>query len=191
MVTWCWVGRRRQPYFCIKAIFLKNVTLSFCLKTFYANALFEQIMRVRMRFCHVILFCISVMAFAGCSHLEKEPVALIESLSAKEIYGLGEISLNDEQHEKAAEYFGEIERLFPYSEWAKRGLIMQAFSFHRGLDYPNSRSTAQRYIDFYPASTDAAYAQYILALSYYDQIADVGRDQGLTLKALQELRLLI
>ena len=144
-----------------------------------------------MRSCQVILFCIFVMPFVGCSQLEKEPVVLIESLSAKEIYDLGEISLNDEKHEKAAEYFGEIERLYPYSEWAKRGLIMQAFSFHRGLDYPNSRSTAQRYINFYPASADAAYAQYILALSYYDQIADVGRDQGLTLKALEELRLLI
>jgi outer membrane protein assembly factor BamD len=70
-------------------------------------------------------------------------------------------------------------------------LIMQAFSFHKATDYPNSRSSAQRYIEFYPAAEDAAYAQYILALSYYDQIAEVGRDQDLTLKALEELRLLI
>jgi hypothetical protein len=68
---------------------------------------------------------------------------------------------------------------------------MQAYSFHQDKDYENSRSAAQRYIDFFPAAEDAAYAQYILALSYYDQISEVGRDQDVTVKALQELRVLI
>ena len=68
---------------------------------------------------------------------------------------------------------------------------MQAFSYHSGRDYPNSRAAAQRYIDFYPADKDAAYAQYLLALSYYDQIDEVGRDQGLTFQALQALRTVI
>ncbi len=84
-----------------------------------------------------------------------------------------------------------MERLYPYSEWAKRALIMQAFAFHRDRDYEASRATAQRYIDLYPADEDAAYAQYLLALSYYDQIDDVGRDQGLTFQALQALRSVI
>ena len=81
-----------------------------------------------------------------------------------------------------------VERLYPYSEWAKRALIMQAFSYHRDKDYENSRGAAQRFIDVYPTDDDAAYAQYLLALSYYDQIEDVGRDQGLTFQALQGLR---
>jgi len=84
-----------------------------------------------------------------------------------------------------------VERLYPYSEWAKRALIMQAFAFHSDRDYENSRAAAQRYIDFYPAEEDAAYAQYLLALSYYDQIDDIGRDQGLTFQALQALRVVI
>ncbi len=66
---------------------------------------------------------------------------------------------------------------------------MQAFAYHRDRDYENSAaSAAQRFIDFYPDDDDAAYAQYLLALSYYDQIDDVGRDQGLTFQALQSLR---
>jgi outer membrane protein assembly factor BamD len=65
---------------------------------------------------------------------------------------------------------------------------MQAFAFHKGKDYPNSRSSARRFIYFYPDDDDAAYAQYLLALSYYDQIDEVGRDQGLTFQALQSLR---
>ena len=64
-------------------------------------------------------------------------------------------------------------------------------SYHRERDYPNSRAAAQRYIDFYPVDEDAAYAQYLLALSYYDQIDEVGRDQGLTSDALQALRVVI
>ena len=68
---------------------------------------------------------------------------------------------------------------------------MQAYSFHKAKSYEESRAAAQRYIDFYPADDDAAYAQYLLALSYYDQIDDVGRDQGLTFQALQELRKVI
>ncbi|MEM8849527.1 MAG: outer membrane protein assembly factor BamD, partial [Pseudomonadota bacterium] len=57
--------------------------------------------------------------------------------------------------------------------------------------YENARLAAQRYIDFYPADEDAAYAQYLLALSYYDQIDQVGRDQGLTFQALRNLRTVI
>jgi outer membrane protein assembly factor BamD len=84
-----------------------------------------------------------------------------------------------------------VERLYPYSEWAKRALIMQAFAFHKDRKFDESRAAAQRYIDTYPAEEDAAYAKYLLALSYYDQIDDVGRDQGLTFQALQGLRAVI
>ena len=137
-----------------------------------------------MWFRHVILIFIFSMSAFGCSQPENASKAPIESYSAKEIYDFAEIKINGKSYVEAAEYFGDIERLYPYSEWAKRGLIMQAFSFHKAMDYANSRSAAQRYISFYPASEDASYAQYILALSYYDQIAEVGRDQDLTQKAL-------
>lgn len=115
----------------------------------------------------------------------------LETYSAEQIFERGEYELNRRQAGEAAFYFAEIERLYPYSEWAQRALIMQAFAYHRDKDYPNSRSAAQRYIDFYPDEDDAAYAQYLLALSYYDQIDEVGRDQGLTFQALQSLRTVI
>ena len=144
-----------------------------------------------MRSHYVILLCFLMFATAGCSALKNEPKIDIDTYSAKEIYDLAEDRLAKKRPQDAAKYFSEIERLYPYSEWAKRGLIMQAYSFHIDKDYENSRSAAQRYIDFFPAAEDAAYAQYILALSYYDQISEVGRDQDVTVKALQELRLLI
>jgi outer membrane protein assembly factor BamD len=120
----------------------------------------------------------------------REQVAL-DSLTPEQIYTRGEQALEAGQADDAAFLFTEIERLYPYSALAKRGLIMAAFSYHRDRDYENARSAAQRYLDFYPAEEDAAYAQYLLALSYYDQIDDVGRDQGLTFQALQALRAVI
>ena len=132
----------------------------------------------------------AVLALTACG-LSDEPTVPLENFSAKEIFDRGEFELSRNRPDDAARYFGEVERLYPYSSWAKRALIMQAFSYHRDRDYPSSRASAQRYLDFYPADEDAAYAQYLLALSYYDQIDEVGRDQGLTFQALQALRTVI
>ncbi len=115
----------------------------------------------------------------------------LEDFTAQQIYERGEFEIDRGRPDDAARYFAEVERLYPYSDWAKRALIMQAFAFHRDRDYESSRAAAQRYIDFYPLDDDAAYAQYLLALSYYDQIEEVGRDQGLTFQALQSLRAVI
>ena len=129
----------------------------------------------------------------GCSG-SFDPIAnpaAMEQYTAAEIFERGEYELERGKPDDAALYFGEIERLYPYSDFAKRALIMQVFAYHKDRDYPNSRGAAQRFIDFYPTDEDAAYAQYLLALSYYDQIDEIGRDQGLTFQALQALRAVI
>lgn len=129
-----------------------------------------------------------IAGLAGCGNSKQDQVPL-ESLTAEQIYKKGEQSLaTDAKPAEAIRYFSEVERLYPYSEWAKRSLIMQAFSQHKAKAYEEARASAQRYLDLYPAEEDAAYAQYLLALSYYDQIDEVGRDQGLTFQALQSMR---
>ncbi|RMD90163.1 MAG: outer membrane protein assembly factor BamD [Alphaproteobacteria bacterium] len=134
---------------------------------------------------------LAAVLLAGCSTQDVSRTDF-EKYSAREIYAMAEARLEQRHDPKdAAKIFGEVERLYPYSELAKRALIMQAFAYHEAADYENARAAAQRYIDFYPADEDAAYAQYLLALSYYDQIDEVGRDQGLTLQALQALRVVI
>ncbi|WP_076366795.1 outer membrane protein assembly factor BamD [Phaeovulum vinaykumarii] len=130
-----------------------------------------------------------VAALASCGGSNKEPP--LDTLTAEQIYKKGEYALETvtaRRPEEAVRYFAEVERLYPYSEWAKRALIMQAYTLHRAKKYEEARSAAQRYIDTYPGDEDAAYAKYLLALSYYDQIDRVGRDQGLTYQALQALR---
>ncbi|WP_424942974.1 outer membrane protein assembly factor BamD [Aliiroseovarius crassostreae] len=126
--------------------------------------------------------------FGGDEQVVKKP---IEEWTAEDIFKRGEYELDRGKPDKAAKWFSEVERLYPYSEWAKRALIMQAFSYHKDKEYEQSRATAQRFIDLYPADEDAAYAQYLLAISFYDQIDEVGRDQGLTFQALQALRAVI
>ena len=132
----------------------------------------------------------STLFLAGCGGgnglFEGEPE--LENFTARQIFERGEYEIENRAPDDAAFYFSEVERLYPYSDYAKRALIMQAYAYHLDKDYENSRSASQRFIDFYPTDDDAAYAQYLLALSYYDQIDEVGRDQGLTFQALQSLR---
>lgn len=123
---------------------------------------------------------------AACAGEKEIP---LESLTAEEIYKQGELSLTNERRpDSAIRYFQEVERIYPYSEFAKRALIMQAFSYHKAKKYEEARAAAQRYLDFYPGDEDAPYALYLMALSYYDQIDDVGRDQGVTFQALTGMR---
>ncbi|MEO1239662.1 MAG: outer membrane protein assembly factor BamD [Pseudomonadota bacterium] len=112
----------------------------------------------------------------------------LEEFSPEQIFLRGELELERNNPDDAAAFFGEVERLYPFSEFAKRALIMQAFAYHEDRDYQASQASAQRYLEFYPADEDAAYAQYLLALGYYDRIDDVGRDSGLAFQAAQALR---
>ena len=129
------------------------------------------------------------LILSACSKKEEE--VSLESLSPEAIFKTAEVELAGGDEEKAAELFSEVERLYPYSEWAKRGTVMSAIAWHKAKEYDKSRAASQRYLDYYPADEDAAYAQYIMALSYYDQIDKVGRDQGNTFQALQALRVVI
>lgn len=135
-----------------------------------------------------VLFAFAcAVTLAGCSRDEAIEV-ILEGKSPEAIFQSAEALLENRDEGKAAVRFSEVERLYPYSEWAKRSMIMSAYAFHRAEAYEESRSAAQRYLDFYPTAEDAAYAQYLIALSYYDQIDNVSRDQGITFQALQALR---
>lgn len=136
-----------------------------------------------------ILSGLVLVAFlAGCGGGASTEPAL-DALSAEQIFRQGELALEeDRKAERAVFYFAEVERLYPYSDWARRALIMQAFTYHRNREYEDARAAAQRFLDYYPGDEEAGYAKYLMALSFYDQIDEIGRDQGLTFQALQALR---
>jgi outer membrane protein assembly factor BamD len=136
-----------------------------------------------------VALLVSVLAACGGGGSGERP---LDSYTAEEIFKRGELELeNGGKPRDAIRYFQEVERIYPYSEWSRRALIMTAFSQHKAREYEEARSTAQRFLDTYPEDEDAPYAAYLMALSYYDQIDEVGRDQGVTFQALQSLRAVI
>ena len=85
----------------------------------------------------------------------------------------------------AALQFDEVERQHPYSKWARRAMMMSAYTYYLQNQYEETIMTAQRFVGLYPGNSSAAYAYYLIAQSYYEQISDVQRDQRMTELAQQ------
>jgi len=83
--------------------------------------------------------------------------------------------------------FDEVERQHPYSVWARRAMLMSAFTHYQNNEYDEGILAAQRFISLHPGHRDVAYAYYLVGISYYEQIRDVGRDQGVTQQAMASL----
>ena len=138
-----------------------------------------------VRWVAIVVFAASLSACSYFSSSSQEEV--VDDRPANEIFAQAESELAGGDPVKAANTFNEIERLYPFSQLAKRAIIMSAFASYEGRDYASARASAGRYLELYPSDQDAAYAQYLIALTYYDTIVDVGRDQGTTQDALREL----
>jgi outer membrane protein assembly factor BamD len=107
---------------------------------------------------------------------------------AEKLYNEGLFLMNDKHDMRAAsKKFEEVDRQHPYSDWARKSLLMSAYAFYNAGDYDSCIGAATRYVTLHPGSPDAAYAQYLIAASNYDQIPDVSRDQGRTEKAIAAL----
>ena len=109
----------------------------------------------------------------------------------EELYNGAMDDLLDESYTEAAQGFDEVERQHPYSVWATRAQIMAAYAYYRNNDYDESIISAGRFIKLHPGHRDVAYAYYLSAVSYYEQIYDVGRDQNMTALALLSLEELV
>jgi outer membrane protein assembly factor BamD len=108
--------------------------------------------------------------------------------AADKLYNQGVFLLNEEKNYKeAAKKFEEVDRQHPYSDWARKALIMSAYAYYEGRNYDDSITAARRYISLHPGSAEAPYAQYLIGSSYFDQIPDVTRDQGRTERAIAAL----
>ena len=88
----------------------------------------------------------------------------------------------------AAKQFDEVDRQHPYSVWARRAMLMSAFCSYQANNYDDAIATADQYISLHPGSQEVAYAFYLKAISLYEQIVDVGRDQSNTEGALVALQ---
>ena len=139
-----------------------------------------------------LIFALISLLFSSCSDSQNNiGIGVSDDKAAEEIFNSGERDLIRRRYNDAAEKFKEVERLYPYSDWAKRALIMQVYSFHKDKEYENVVSAANRFIEFHPKDKDVPYAYYLIGLSYYDQVLSIGRDQKLTQEALRIFKLII
>ena len=138
---------------------------------------------------------------SGCSSLSETWDSTKDSVSkvfakddtfveepAEKLYNQGLYLMNEKSDPKgASKKFEEVDRQHPYSDLARKSLLMSAYAFYKANDYDSCIGAATRYVTLHPGSPDAAYAQFLIAASHYDQIPDITRDQTRTEKAIAAL----
>jgi outer membrane protein assembly factor BamD len=133
---------------------------------------------------NIIAICGMAILLAACS--SNEAPEYIER-PVSELYNSAQDLLDAKEYQKAAEAFDEVERQHPYSVWATKATLMSAYAYYQDNKYDDAISAIDRFISLHPANPDVPYAYYLKALSYYEQISDVGRDQQMTQDAMQAL----
>ncbi|NIZ02830.1 outer membrane protein assembly factor BamD [Thalassospira lucentensis] len=133
---------------------------------------------------NIIAICGMAIVLAACS--SNEAPEYVER-PVSELYNSAQDLLDEKEYQKAAEAFDEVERQHPYSVWATKATLMSAYAYYQDNKYDDAISAIDRFISLHPANPDVPYAYYLKALSYYEQISDVGRDQQMTQDAMQAL----
>lgn len=132
--------------------------------------------------------CSSLPEMPGLSKFFSSNDELPPDVPADRLYNEGVFLLNEKKLVKdAAKKFEEVDRQHPYSEWARKSLLLAAYAHYEAREYNDAIGAAKRYIALHPASPDVAYAQYLIGASYFDQIPDTTRDQSGTEKAIAAL----
>jgi len=146
----------------------------------------------RRQFARLVALALMALPLGACESLSglawwnKEDPQFEEP--ADKLYNEGLYLLNEKRDiSQAAKRFEEVDRQHPYSEWARKSLIMSAYAYYQAGKYDDCIGAARRYITLHPGSSDVAYAQFLIGSAYFDQIRDITRDQDRTEKAIGAL----
>jgi outer membrane protein assembly factor BamD len=131
----------------------------------------------------ILVACTLALPVAGCARNRSAGDTAYVARDVNTLYTLAKRELDRGNYEQAAKVFDEVERQHPYSVWARRAQLMSAFSYYIAKKYTDAISSAQRFLTIHPGNEDAPYAHYLIAMSYYQQIQDVTRDQRITQQA--------
>jgi len=127
-------------------------------------------------FKNLFLFA-AIFSVAACSSKDEDRYV---ARDVEVIYNLAQENLDKGRYKFAAVAFDEVERQHPYSVWARRAQLMSAYSHYMSRSYDDAILAAQRFLQLHPGNKSASYAYYLIGLSHYEQISDVGRDQQKT-----------
>jgi outer membrane protein assembly factor BamD len=145
----------------------------------------------KTRLAAAALLPVLLLSSAGCSRNKVKGDTAYVASDVNTLYSLAKGRADRGNYEEAAKLFDEVERQHPYSVWARRAQLMSSFSYYMAEKYPDAVSSAQRFLTIHPGNKDAAYANYLIAMSYYQQIEDVTRDQKITQQARDSFNELI
>jgi outer membrane protein assembly factor BamD len=147
--------------------------------------------RKSLRGVAVALAALGAVVLSGCGDTGgsgDDKTATYVERPVEQIYSDAWKKINDHSWEDAAKQFDEVERQHPYSVWARRAMLMSAFCYYQANKYTDAINTAEQYISLHPGSREVSYAFYLKAMSLYEQIVDVNRDQTDTEQALTALQ---
>lgn len=135
-----------------------------------------------MRYLKLLMISVCLSGLlSACAGDKKEPA------NAEELYNEAYTQLENTSYKKAAKSFEQVELEYPYSKWAVKAKLMSAYAYYKDNAYDDAIISLDRFIQFHPGNKDIAYAYYLKALCYYDQITSVEKDQSVTAKALDAL----
>ena len=135
------------------------------------------------RIAALTVACALVLPIAGCARNKAKSDTAYVARDVNTLYTVAKSQLDRGNYAIAAKAFDEVERQHPYSVWARRAQLMSAFSYYMAEQYTDAISSANRFLTIHPGNKDAPYANYLVAMSYYQQIEDVTRDQKITQSA--------
>ncbi len=116
------------------------------------------------------------------------PKADLTAKTAEELYNNGIDALNGKRYQTAVTQFDAVEQNYPYSSWAVSAQLMHGYTEYLQNHYTEAVGALDRYIQLHPTSANVSYAYYLRALSFYEQIADIQRDQKGTEQAMIALQ---
>lgn len=135
-----------------------------------------------------LIVLLAAATLTACQSRRISESAVYVEREVEAIYAAGVERLEARRWRDAANQFDEVERQHPYSEWARRAMLMAAYANYQAGNYDEAISDAERFIALHPGNRSAPYAYYLVAISHYEQIIDVGRDQQATVNALNALQ---
>lgn len=116
---------------------------------------------------------------------DKYKTTIVPDVPAEDLYNQGLARLQAKDFDSAAKKFTDIEKQYPYSQWQRKAVLMTTFSQYENGSYDDAIASAKRYITLYPTSPDVPYAYYLQAMSNYNQIPDISRDQTRAARAVE------
>jgi outer membrane protein assembly factor BamD len=131
----------------------------------------------------ILLACAIILPAGGCARNRTKGDTAYVARDVNTLYALAKQRMDVADYEASAKLFDEVERQHPYSVWARRAQLMSSFSYYLAKKYPEAISSSRRFLTIHPGNKEAPYANYLIAMSYYNQIEDVSRDQRITQQA--------